>query len=140
MRQAILNPALARPAASYCIFALQLQQRERWATTKAGHVPAEPRPRLISVHFLSGVLSETHNTHTHEHLLLLPNMSCVCSTNRTALYRNSIIPPLHWIWITPAVQSFPESLHWVIGWVGHQVWFALVWFSLSTDPAPLFRA
>ena len=56
-----------------------------------------------SPHFLSGVWSETHNTHTHEHLLLLPNMSCVCSTNRTTLCRNSIIPPLHWIWIAPAV-------------------------------------
>ena len=92
-----------------------------------------------SPHFLSGVWSETHNTHTHT------STCCCCLTCHVFAATNSTAhkfhySPLHWIWITPAVQSFPESLHWVIGWVGHQVLFALVWFSLSTDPAPLFRA
>ena len=93
-----------------------------------------PSPHFGSFHsFLIGGLVRD----THERLLLLPNMSCVCSTNRTALCRNSIIPPLHWIWITPAVFPCIGSLG--VIWVGQQVWFG----SLPSPPQqilPLFFA
>ncbi|KAG2662605.1 hypothetical protein PVAP13_1KG546150, partial [Panicum virgatum] len=93
-----------------------------------------PSPHFGSFHsFLIGGLVRD----TNERLLLLPNMSCVCSTNRTALCRNSIIPPLHWIWITPAVFPCIGSLG--VIWVGQQVWFG----SLPSPPQqilPLFFA
>ena len=121
---------------AFCIAAAAERGRERWAKAKAGHVPAEPRPRLISVHFihfLSGVWSETHTS-----------ACCCCLTchvfaARTEQHCAEIPLFPHCTGFGLHQQSFPALGHWGSFGVGQQVWFG----SLPSPPQqilPLFFA